>query len=240
MPPSASLLGGGEALVDAAHRGDDRHVAPFPRERRRNRSERRAVHLALVGVQALVLEEDDRVVVVDRRAQKPLRVGRCRGSDDLDPGDPGQPRGRHLRVDRAEAAAGADDRPDHDRDAAPLLRQEPVLRHLVDDAVHDEREEVAEHDLDHRAEPVDGRRRRRRRRARAPRSACRRRDPAPCFSYSPGVTAKTPPAIATSSPKKIDALVGGERLVERLANGGTEVDRRGIRGRGLGLLEQST
>ena len=35
--------------------------------------------------------------------------------------------------------------------AVALLGQEPVLRRLVDQAVHREREEVAEHDLEHRA-----------------------------------------------------------------------------------------
>ena len=58
-------------------------------------------------------------------------------------------------MDRAEAAARADDRADDDRAALTLSRQEPVLRHLIDDAVHREREEVAEHDLEDRPQPRD-------------------------------------------------------------------------------------
>ena len=60
-------------------------------------------------------------------------------------------------MDRAEAAACADDRADDDRAALTLSRQEPVLRHLIDDAVHREREEVAEHDLEDRPQPRDRR-----------------------------------------------------------------------------------
>ena len=60
-------------------------------------------------------------------------------------------------MDRAEAAARADDRADDDRAALTLSRQEPVLRHLIDDAVHREREEVAEHDLEDRSQPRDRR-----------------------------------------------------------------------------------
>ena len=65
-------LGRGQALVHAAHGRDDRHVASFPAHRRLAERRGRAVHLALDGVQALVLEEDHRVVVVDRRAEERL------------------------------------------------------------------------------------------------------------------------------------------------------------------------
>ena len=107
-----------------------------------------------------------------------------------------------LRVDRAEAAAAR--RPPSGRRAGrwPARSRGTRLRRLVDEAVHRERQEVAEHDLDHRAQPAHGaaeggagerelgdrrvEHARRRRSARA----------------GPGVALKTPPAAATSSPKK--------------------------------------
>ncbi len=51
-----------------------------------------------------------------------------------------------------ELPPGSDHGADHERHADLLLRQEPVLRRLVDEAVHREGEEVAEHDLDDRSE----------------------------------------------------------------------------------------
>ncbi len=56
-------------------------------------------------------------------------------------------------MDRAEPAARADDRAEDERHAHLLPGQEPVLRRLIDDAVHREREEVAEHDLDDGTQP---------------------------------------------------------------------------------------
>ena len=46
----------------------------------------------------------------------------------------------------------------------------------------------------------------------------------PYFSWRPGVAANTPPATATSSPKKMTRLVAGELLVERVADGVSELD----------------
>ena len=45
----------------------------------------------------------------------------------------------------------------HERHAHLLSGEEPVLRRLVDDAVHHQRQEVAEHDLDHGTETRDRR-----------------------------------------------------------------------------------
>jgi hypothetical protein len=53
-------------------------------------------------------------------------------------------------MDGAEAAAGADDGTNGQGHTHLLLRQEPVFRRLIDEAVHRQREEVAEHDLDDR------------------------------------------------------------------------------------------
>ena len=60
-------------------------------------------------------------------------------------------------MDGAEPPSGPDDRADHERNAVTLLGQEPVLRRLVDQAVHREREKVSEHDLEHGSHPRDRR-----------------------------------------------------------------------------------
>jgi hypothetical protein len=59
-------------------------------------------------------------------------------------------------VDRAELAAPADGRPQGQRDALLLVREVPVLGGLVDEAVHRERDEVGEHDLEDGAQPGCG------------------------------------------------------------------------------------
>jgi hypothetical protein len=59
-------------------------------------------------VDPLGLEEDDRVVVLDRRDQQPLRVVRVRDHHRLQAGDVGEQRLRALRVGLpAEDAAAA-------------------------------------------------------------------------------------------------------------------------------------
>ena len=79
---------------------------------------------------------------------RPLASPGVDGHDDLQPRHSEQPGHGHLRVDRPEPPAGAARGADHDRRGAFLVREVPVLRRLVDQAVHDEREEVREHDLD--------------------------------------------------------------------------------------------
>lgn len=44
-------------------------------------------HLALGRVEQLVLDEEDGIVVPDRRRQQALRIGRGRGHDDLEAGN---------------------------------------------------------------------------------------------------------------------------------------------------------
>ena len=106
--------------------------------------------------------------------------------------------------------------------------QEPVLRHLVDDAVHDERQEVAEHDLDHRAQPRDGRAERG-----AGQGELRDRrveDPVGAVLL---VQARRDREDAAGDrdvlAEEDDSVVGCERLVEGLPNRGPEVDRVGRR-----------
>ena len=150
--------GGDVTLVSAmkgVHERDVASLAQNPRAPERFRISLR--HVALQLVEALVLEEDDGVVIADRRLQEALRVGRCRGRDDLQARHPHQPRDGHLRVDGSEATACSDDRANDHRHALRPPGEEPVLRDLVDQAVHREPEEVPEHDLEHRPEPRDRR-----------------------------------------------------------------------------------
>ena len=149
-----------------------------------------------------MLEEEHRVVVADRLLEQALGIARRGRAGDLEPGHRVEPADRRLRVDRAEAAARPDDREHHERHAGLLVREVPVLRALVDDAVHHERQEVAEHDLDHgplaghgAAEGRADQRELGDRRVEHARLAV--------FLGQPGVVTKTPPATAMSSPNRI-------------------------------------
>ena len=226
-----ALLGeqvrGGQAVVDALHRADERDVVAFANDRGLPERQRLAAACRPGHrVQALVLEEDHRVVVADRGLQQPLRVGGRRRGDDLQPGDAGQPRDRHLRVDRPEPAAAADDRPDHERDALPLPGQEPVLRRLVDQAVHRQGEEVAEHDLQHGALPRD---RRAERRARHRQLGDRRVEDAlrPVLLVEPGRGREHASGDGDVLAEEDDTVVAGELLVERVANRVSELELHG-------------
>jgi hypothetical protein len=123
--------------VDAAHRGHDREVAAGAHDARL--AEHGGVRRVRLGsfdrVRPLVLEEEHRVVVPDRRDQEQLGVRRRGRTDDLEPRDAEEPRHRHLRVDGAEAAAAADRRADHQRHGSLLVGQVPVLGRLVDEAL---------------------------------------------------------------------------------------------------------
>ena len=216
-----------EAVVDALHRGDERDVATFAHDGRLAEPAGRAVHLALERVQALVLEEEHRVVVADRGLQQRLRVRRVRRAHDLEARYAHEPRRGHLRVDRAELAAGADDGADHERDADLLLRQEPVLRRLVDEAVHRERQEVAEHDLDDRPEAVH---RRAERRARERQLGDRRVEDALRAVLVVEARRRREDAAGDGDvlAEEDHALVGGELLVERVADRGAKGDSRHV------------
>ena len=108
--------------------------------------------------------------------QRPSRRPGSTGATILRPGHAHEPR-RPASASGSRRSGRRRRRPSGSRAARCTcsLREEPVLRRLVDEAVHRERQEVAEHDLDHRAQARDRRRRRRRRPAPARRSACRRR-----------------------------------------------------------------
>ena len=69
---------------------DDRHVVPLAAHRRLAEADDLVVavlgNLAAHAVEGLVLDEDHRVVVADRRLQQPLAVGRRRGQATSSPG----------------------------------------------------------------------------------------------------------------------------------------------------------
>ena len=110
-------------------------------------------HLALDRVVHLVLDEDDGVVVTDRRLQQSLRVGRRRGQDDLQARHVRDPRLQRLAVLRGRAPGRAERRPQRQRHLQLPAGHVVRLRRLVRELVHDERQEVAEHDVDDRAQP---------------------------------------------------------------------------------------
>ena len=108
-------------------------------------------HLALDRVEQPVLEEDDRVVVVDRRPEQAAHVLGRRREHDLQARDVHEPRLELLRVLRARRPAGAALRADRQRHLDLAARHVAVLRRLVDDLLERERQEVLVHDLDDRA-----------------------------------------------------------------------------------------
>ncbi len=108
-------------------------------------------HLALHRVEEPVLEEDHRVVVVDRRPEEPAGVGRAGREHDLEPRDVHEPRLELLCVLRARRPAGAALRPDRQRHLQLPAGHVPELGRLVHDLLERERQEVLVHDLDDRA-----------------------------------------------------------------------------------------
>ncbi len=224
-PSPASVSAAARHVVHArAHRADERHVGALAHDgapRRSCRRRRRPRHLS--AYRRLCSRKSTGLSSRIAALSRPLAsAGRGR-ADDLQPGDALEPADRDLRVDGAEAPAAADGRAHDQRHAGLLVGEVPVLGRLVDQAVHRQRQEVAEHDLDHRAQAGD-------------RAAVRRagqgklRDRgvedavgAVRLSTRPPVVANTPPATATSSPKKMTDVVALELLVERLADRGAEV-----------------
>ena len=129
-----------------------RRTAARPRGTRevrgRHVAANRAVHL-------LVLEEQHRVVVPDRRAQEPLGVvGRGRDHD-LEPRDVGEERLHGLRVVQGAVNAAAERGADHHRHRVPPQRAVAHPRRLGHDLVEGREDEVGELDLGDRPQPVE-------------------------------------------------------------------------------------
>ena len=107
-------------------------------------------HVAFHRVEQPVLEEDDRVVVVDRRPEQAAHVLGGRRIGNLEAWDMDEPRLELLRVLRARRPAGAALGADRQRHLDLAARHVAVLRRLVDDLLERERQEVLVHDLDDR------------------------------------------------------------------------------------------
>ncbi len=137
------------AMIDAA---DDRDVAPGAADRRL--ADRHAIgvrrHRALGLVQQLVLEDQHRVRIVDRREQQALGVVRRRRLHDLEARHVREPRFEALAVLRRGAGARAARQPHDHRHARLAAEHEADLRRLVDDLLHRQRDEIRELDLEHR------------------------------------------------------------------------------------------
>ena len=108
--------------------------------------------LALVAVEHLMLDEDDRVVGPDRALEQALGVGRGPGHDDGQAGDVGEDGFRPVRVGGREAARHARGAAEHDRDGELAARHVPHVGGVVDDLVDGDPGEAEGHELDDRAE----------------------------------------------------------------------------------------
>ena len=100
-------------------------------------------HFALdAPVQVLVLEEQDRVRVLDRAHEQPFCIFRGRGAHDLEPGDVGERALGVLRVERPSREAAAGWQPQHDRHRR--ARAVALLGRHRDEVVPGARDEVGE------------------------------------------------------------------------------------------------
>ena len=137
MPSAGELIGRLERLVHAVHRGDDRDVRALAARRRPAERHGLAVDLARDAVEPLVLEEEHRVVVPDGRAAAgPSRRPASAGVTIFRPGTPMNHETGICEWIAPKRPPAPDDRADHERHAHLLAGQEPVLRRLVDEAVH--------------------------------------------------------------------------------------------------------
>ena len=107
-------------------------------------------------VEHAVLEKDHRVVVADGGCHQALGIGRRRRHHDFQAGNVNRPGMQALRMLRSEIAADADGRA-HDQRHAELAGRHVIdLGRLIDQLVHDQRDEIAEHHLEHRPLPGHG------------------------------------------------------------------------------------
>ena len=143
--------------MDAAHRRDERDVAPLADDRRLRRSRparavtspsrpySRLCSKKSTGLSSSIAARSSAFASPGVDGATILIPGMPMNHDAgicewIAPKRPPAPTTERITTGHAHLAAG----------------QEPVLRHLVDDAVHDERQEVAEHDLDDGPQAVDG------------------------------------------------------------------------------------
>ena len=159
MPSPASSSAACSQDVDHAREADDGHVLALAADDAT--VERDGVlhalvgHLTLDAVEQFVLDHQHRIVVADGGLEQPLGVVRRGGHDDLEAGDMGVHRLKHLRVLRAALCAAATRHANDHRH--PRLAAEHVveLRQAVDDLVAGEQAEVGRHQLGDGAEAAE-------------------------------------------------------------------------------------
>jgi hypothetical protein len=106
-------------------------------------------HIAQI-VEHAVLEEDHRVVVADGGDHQSLGVGRRRRHHHLQPRNMRDPGMERLRMLGAQIGTDADGGAQDQRHTALPAREVMDLGGLIDELVHHERDEIAEHHLEHR------------------------------------------------------------------------------------------
>ena len=139
------------------HQGErqDRGILAGPQDfRGAERVDNLAVrHLALGGIERLVLEEDHRVRIAHRRREQADHVARRRGRDHFQARDHHRPVLDALRMLRAEARARAVRGAHHQRALELPVAHVAALGEFVRDVVEAHREEIREHDLGDRLQP---------------------------------------------------------------------------------------
>ena len=113
-------------------------------------------HREGLAVENLVLEEDHRVGIADRRLEQALRVGGGVGRDHLEARHVGVPRGVVVAVLGADTSGGAVGAAEHDRTAELAAGHVQGLGRRVDDVVDRLHGEVEGHELDDGLEPHEG------------------------------------------------------------------------------------
>ena len=151
MPSCSASSAACERLMDEPPGRDHRHVRALAMDARPAERDRLDLvrYVALHRVQRAVLEEDDRVRVVDRGPEQAAHVLGRGGEDDLQPRDVDEPGLELLGVLRSGRPAGAALRADRQRHLDLPAGHRPVLGRLVDELLHRDGEEVLVHDLDH-------------------------------------------------------------------------------------------
>ena len=148
---AGQLLGGLQRVVHLAGVGHDADVGALALHV--GHAERNGVfilgHGAAHGVDGLVLEEYDHVVLANGRFQQALGVVGRRAGDHLEPRHVREPGFEALSVLRRVAGSGAEGRAVGDGQLGGAAEHIAVLGGLVDDLVHGDAHEVRVHELGH-------------------------------------------------------------------------------------------
>ena len=148
--PPGQLVGGLQGTLDIEQVGHDGHIGALPLDIRLAKGDAEVGiirYLALGGVEHLMLEEADGVIVPDGGAQQARRISGGGGADHLQSGDVHEDALQRLGVGGGVAAAGALLAPDHQRDLGVAAEDVAGLGHLVEDLVSRHEGEVPVHQL---------------------------------------------------------------------------------------------